>query len=369
MRADEQLKMSRNALRELVTVAGTKLANIPHAEVLRGELANFVLEFYKSLINEYPDGPAILLEMARSYKLIAGLAQLSGKLQDAERAFEQSIGILNRLRPEHPHDEGAAEWLVRAMTDRGEFYHLTGRTQEAERDLQAAIEQVDSEVDDLPQIMYLELKSTALANLSEILKLHGRAAEGLAAVTDAVILLDRALGLELPGDVANRVRWVLSSALTSRGDAGQTVDEREADYRRAAAEANNIPQNSDYGTSGQLQRATALVKLGELLIAEERIGDETDAVFETAIKSMEPLEQVSKDYPYYREALARALMGRAKVRAVQKRLDQALSDCERSKRLVDELVSAQPTNREFLSHSSEVTKLASRIRGLVEKRE
>ncbi len=313
-----QLKMTRDAYRELLHVSGTSLANIPQTEELRGRLASGVLENYKKLLASYPNDPDILFEMARVYKLIGGIDQITGQFKESEAAYQRSIDIFTRLADRPARARDAREWLAQTLADRGDLYHLYGKTRKAAEDLRAAVVYAGSLADDESASTHLGIKATALISLSEILALRGQAGESHAAANEAVALLESRRNRDQPASVADRNQWLLAMALTDRGSAARHIRGREAalaDHRRALAELGKIQSNSDYFTSAQLQKATSLNELAELLDEGRNDHALAQQAFDQAIEIMEPLAKGSTNYPYYREALAISLAGRGKAHA------------------------------------------------------
>jgi eukaryotic-like serine/threonine-protein kinase len=364
--AAAQLTMTRSALRKLFYVAGTKLANIPQAYEFRSEIAGDVRRLYETLREKYPSDPDIQLELARVYVQTARLAHFAGRLSDAEADYERSIEILERLVSNPSQRRAAGELLARTLTDRGDFYHLSGHARRAELDLLAAVTSSELLASESDQSTYLEIEGGALVDLAEILLLLGKPAEAFAQANAAVELLGQAAATGGSAKQDDRATWLLAMALTDRGDAAiardaRTRDSASADYDRAIELAESLGKESDYFTSGRLQLATALTRRGEAFLAEPPDRERAKQAFDQAIAVIEPLASAAKSYAYFREALAASFAGRARLNFARRRIDEAAHDCTRSQSLWGELLKAEPSNPDFLSGLADVKEIASDI--------
>jgi eukaryotic-like serine/threonine-protein kinase len=361
--AANQLRTTREVLRDLLGVAGTELANIPRAEGLRATLAQKVLKYYKDLEKDFPVDSAVLYEMARVYRVIGVLDRNNEQDIESERAFQQSSDILERLVGDRVYDKEAREWLAQNLFDLSATYQLSGKTRRAEDLLQIVLTRVDGLAGGDKPLTYLRLRAEALISLTEIHALREQSSKSHEAASEAAELLERAAGLEPEPQIRDRIQWQLAEALTRRGIAAVRLQNRQAaedDLRRAIEIAGQIPADSRYSTSGQLQRGTALTELGRLLVDDPERRTEAKAPFDQAIQILEPLAKDSTNF-FYREALAAALLGRAALYHDLENLADAQKDWDSADAFVRDLRTSKPENPYYLSQQADVLEIASRL--------
>jgi tetratricopeptide (TPR) repeat protein len=361
--AAEQLQMTRTALRDLLAVAGIKLANIPRAESLRGELAGRVLEYYKKLLGQFPEDSNIRLEMARVYRVIGVIDRITGQFTESATAFQKSIEILQKLVEDRAGGGEAREWLVQTIFDRGGLYQLSGNTQRAEQDYRSAAARADELLSHADSTAYSRIKGEILVNLSDILALRGKSSEAYAVAALGVDLLEQAIEGDKKGTTGDRVRWLLAVALTTRGvTAKKTPAQKSAehDFRRATELSEQLPQGSDYFTSGQLQMGLALNELGRLLGENAANYPTAKQAFDRAIQVLEPLAKESSEYRYYRKALAAALAGRAALYPSEE-ISSAQKDCDQAVAILTGILNSEPENPNYLSQQADALELAGKL--------
>jgi eukaryotic-like serine/threonine-protein kinase len=362
-RAAEQLQMTRTALRDLLSVAGTKLANIPRAESLRGELAGRVLEYYKKLLAQFPEDSNILYEMARVYRVIAIIDRVTGQTAQSEKAFQQSIEIFEKLADDRSRTAEVREWLVQTMFDRGGLYYLSGNTQKAEQAYRSAVARGDALLSRGDSITYLRIKGELLINLSDILALRGQSPEAYALADEGVGLLDQAVRRGDEKSAGDQARWLLANALTTRGIRARKTPARktaEQDFQRSVEVSEKIPQGSVYFTSAQLQMSLALNELGRLFSDEAPNYLRAKQAFDRSIQIIDPLAKESSHYPYYRKALGAALAGRSAVYGADE-LVAAQKDCDQGVAILTEILRSEPENPNYLSQQAEALELAAQL--------
>ena len=264
--AASQLKITRTALRELLSVAWQRLANLPQTEELRAELAGKVLEDYQKLLESNPGDPETLLEIARVHRVIGIIDRVTGQVRESEEAFNRSIDTLHRLVAASPLDMDAWELLSETLINRAQLYHMNGQTRKAEAEYRAALIEAGHLATGRSRTAYFRLRADALLALAGLFMLRGQKHEGHSAASEAVQCLEDATGESVPPATADRVRWMLMIALTYRADMARYVVDRDAaiaDLQRAIAEAAKFPPRSDYRTTSQLQCSNALNLLAQ----------------------------------------------------------------------------------------------------------
>ena len=87
---------------------------------LRKRFYEEAVKFYDGFIQQDNSNPALQYEAAISYAAIAGLHNKAGEPQQAEKAFTQSIEILDRLVTAYPDDRSYRSSLAWG------YFHLGG---------------------------------------------------------------------------------------------------------------------------------------------------------------------------------------------------------------------------------------------------
>jgi serine/threonine-protein kinase len=331
-RTTDQLAMTRDALRELLGVSGEKLALIPNTEGLRNELAQLVLDRYQRLGEKFPGDAGIRLETASVLRVIGGIGRLTGQFEQSQTSYGKAIDLLQMLSEAEPRHPDYHRWLVESFTDRGELFHMNGRTADAERDFQAAISQADKiPVHPGSPLVQRNAKAAALIDLAEILILKNEHANAYQSAEQAVDLLH-------PGAVPSgmsvheaRKRWLLSMALMDRAVASKEAGKQEhalQDLEDAALLARQVPQDDDWFDDMQLQLATILNHRGELLAQDQARLAEADESYNLASGILLRLIKNHAVMPQYREEMVTTLLGQASLRLAQGRIQEAQHDCE-----------------------------------------
>jgi serine/threonine protein kinase len=359
-----QLKMTRKALRDLLGVASQKLANFPQTEALRGELAGNVLGNYRKLLESYPGDPDLLLETARVHRAIGIIGRMTGQATESEGAFNRAIEILERLRDQAAPKSEPKELLTQTLIDRAQHFHMNGKTSEAEAGYRLALHEATGLDTRADRSAYFRLKADALLPMAGLLSLRGKNKEAYALDDEAVHLLEDAARLSKASSVLDRVQWMLAIALTDRGELARTVVSGSAavgDLEKAVAAAAEIAAESDYHSVALHQRTTAQNLLGEVLAEDLKKYSDAESTFERSITLIEPLANQSDKYPFYREALAIAYAGRAKLRCTTSRWPEALVDSQRATTMLRRLVESTPDNPEFLTQMARVDEISAAI--------
>jgi serine/threonine-protein kinase len=368
-RTTDQLAMTRDALRELLKVSGENLAFIPNTERLREYLARLVLEQYRQLGERFPREPGVRLETAQVFRVIGGIGRLTGQFADSQAAYQDAIEELAALCRDDPGRADYRRWLVEALTDRGELYHMNGRTADAEGDFRAAIGHAEKLLSGPAVPPYRSAMASALIDLSEVLALQARHAEAYAAADRAVsLLIPLAPPDPLPGSTT-RDRWLLSLALTDRGVAAMEAGDRDGavrDLDEAARVAGAVARDDEVYDDAQFQLACIANQRGELLSRQPATFVEAERSYEDATRILARLITDHKLIPHYREEMAAALCGRAGVRLAMESIPDAQGDCEAALGHLGWLTEEQarkgaPENPQYLSLLGQVLSRQSRI--------
>jgi eukaryotic-like serine/threonine-protein kinase len=368
-RTNDQLAMTRDALRELLKVSGENLAFIPNTENLREYLAQLVLDRYQRLGERFPRDRGVALETAQVFRVIGGFGRVTGQFAKSQGAYEKAIQRLTTLCGIDPGHAEYRQWLVETYLDRGELNHIYGRTIDAENDFGVAMLHADKLRRVSTSLLYRRAMGSALTNLSEILVLKCQHAEALTAADRAVAFLRPLTGQDASSDFMTRDRWLLSLALTDRGIACKEATDRdraERDFDEAAQIAGSIAPGDEFYADSQFLLACIANGRGELLSAERSRLAESEKSYEQAAQILTRLMSSHKSILYYREEMAATLCGRATVRLAMSRIPNAQRDCEAA---VDHLAwligehtrKGAPENPHYLSLLGQVLDRQSRL--------
>ena len=225
----DQLGMTREALRDLLNLAGSNLAYIPNTEELREGLAKLVLQRYQEFGEKFKSDPGVRLEMAQVYRVIGGIGRITGQFRLSRESYDEALRFLTRLSDEHPDGVEFRRWLIETYADRGELLHMWGWTEESET--------VRSSIRDRPS------RSDMDANLSKLLPAHQGLspdqfirdtllerprAEAAKAADEALELLETLTESARTSPNIAYYRWLYSLALTDRAIARIAVGDRMA---------------------------------------------------------------------------------------------------------------------------------------------
>jgi serine/threonine-protein kinase len=370
-RTADQLVMTRDALRELLKVAGENLAFVPNAERLREYLARLVLDRYQRLGDQFPTDPGVRLETAQVFRVIGGIGRITGQFAKARDSYDKAIELLTAQCEDDPGHSQYRRWLADAFIDRGELNHMNGRTLAAEDDLRAAIGHADKLASLPVSPPFRRVKASALINLSEILVLKARPAEARTAADQAVALL-KSLAPDPKSDRTAYDQWLLSMALKARGVASGEVGDRDRvapDLEEASRVAGSVSRDDEVYDDAQFQLACIADQRGDLASKDASTLAESEGYYEQASRILARLIKDHALIPHYREEMAVTLCGRAAVRLATSRVPDAQRDCEAALDHLAWLVGEQarkgaPENPQYLSLLGQVLARQSRIQFL-----
>src|SRR5262249_20370052 len=92
------LRKARDAVDQMLTkVSEIDLARVPQMEPVRRALLEKALRFYQGFLQEHNADPAIRLETAEAYRRMGDIYSQLGQLPQAEQAFGEALGLLQKL--------------------------------------------------------------------------------------------------------------------------------------------------------------------------------------------------------------------------------------------------------------------------------
>ena len=326
----EQLLETRAALRTLLAVSGESLAGVPNSEQKRADLALVVLERYQRLGEKFPDDSGVQLETAQVHRVLGGIFRITSAIAKSQASYNKAITILTKLCADYPGRTDYRRWLVETYIEIGEFYHMNGKTNDAEKDFQAAIAHSDKLLSVTISPTHLRLKAMADLNLSEILLLKGEHAEARKSADQAVDLLNSLTGSSAESSFADGDKWLLSMAVENRGAASEAAgahDDASYDYDFAERVIVDVGRASEVFDDAQYEIARIANARAELLAKTLSRLPEAQKNYDRAAEVLDRLIYDHASIAHYKEELAVTLCGRAAVHLAMRNVPAAQRDC------------------------------------------
>ena len=105
--AEANFQRARKTVDEYFTlVSESKLLDVPGLQILRTDLLESAVDFYRELVDQRSNDPAVLADLAVTYLRVAVVYGATDRNDDAVAALVRGLGIVDQLRHDHP---GAAE--------------------------------------------------------------------------------------------------------------------------------------------------------------------------------------------------------------------------------------------------------------------
>ena len=218
-------------VREAVDQYHTRVSENPELkskglEKLRTELLQSAAGFYDKFVQDASADPDVQAERARAFRRLADLCADTGKLSQAEQAYDQSFQIFARLSQEFPQDPRYQQELARTHLQQGELHNLAGRFDSSRRSFHAAISILKPLVNAYPSV------SEYQADLAETLDYLGALGgdERETAWKEATALARRLVAAH---GTDRRYRLLLANLLANMGFARQQNNDAIAWYEEA----------------------------------------------------------------------------------------------------------------------------------------
>jgi tetratricopeptide (TPR) repeat protein/tRNA A-37 threonylcarbamoyl transferase component Bud32 len=292
-RADANFETARKAVDEMLTaVADEDLAGVPWMVPLRHELLERALAFYETFLAKRTDDPAIRLDTALAWRRVAGVQQLLGRKDDADRSLARAVALLEatdgaelelaitlRRAAEYDRSLAVLEDLVARFPARTAYRHQRARSIGA----QALSLQATGDLDGSEQ---------GLRRAHEIAAACRRADPDETSYLQTIATVALNLGMLLleQGKTGPAERWLLE-ALGHYGELARRDPEAPGPRNQVAATQTNL---------WALYKQTGNAKRGAQHVLELRaIYEQLEAEFPTV--------------PKYRHQLARQLINEALI--------------------------------------------------------
>ena len=153
--AQGYLKNALGAMEKVVDRVGDgPLARLPGAQEERTALLTDAVAFYETLLRLDSTDPAVQFDTALTYHRVGRLAQLAGKIDQAEAANHNAIQLLADLVRQNPDRSDYQNELARAHMFLGHARLLNGNSDGASKEYQQGAEVADALVRKVPEPAY-----------------------------------------------------------------------------------------------------------------------------------------------------------------------------------------------------------------------
>jgi eukaryotic-like serine/threonine-protein kinase len=294
--AELSFKKALEAVDQMLTRVGeAQLLHVPQMELVRRDLLQDALRFYREFLGERGDNPLVRSEAASAYRRVGQIQVLLGKRDEGEEAYRQAVALVEKLLGEFPDDAGFRKQLAGIHNDLGRLYLFnTERWPQAEAALQRAVALLEQLVSQHPTLVKNRLDlARSQDGLANLYRQMGRLDQAETAFLRATTLLD---GL-LTGDPRNVEYLTLLAGCQQNGGLVYGAQDRPADAEAACQKALAINQQlvRDYPEAVHHQKrlAQTLNNLG-LFYARNRQDAKAEAAYQ---QSLALNESILRDHP------------------------------------------------------------------------
>jgi len=129
--AQAYFRKAQNAVYQLGSEMAEKLANVPGADRVRGELLEETLGYYRDFVDEAKDNPALRADLAMTYSKIGTLTGEIGSTEDAIEAHRSALVLFEQLVADEPHVADHRSRLALCQNNLALVLSRSGRTDDA----------------------------------------------------------------------------------------------------------------------------------------------------------------------------------------------------------------------------------------------
>lgn len=139
-RAEAKFRQTREVLDRFGARVNQMLANdLPGAEGVRRKLLAEMLPYYRDFAREAAHDPSLQADLALTYSKIGYLAEQTGSLEEAERAYRDAQDIFQQLVDRQPSDQQHQRSLALCYNNLGQVLQKRGDMPAAQTALQRAL--------------------------------------------------------------------------------------------------------------------------------------------------------------------------------------------------------------------------------------
>jgi tetratricopeptide (TPR) repeat protein len=323
-RADRNLTRAKNAVEHLSKLGG-EIALQPGMDRTRHAVYEEILTYYRSLLDEQGDDPALKLETAGVWFKIGAMRYYLGQYAEADHAYSQGEGLVEQLLAVKPDDAA-----LRSLRADAYLWHGHVLRQKNGVDHPTAMTAYDRAIDLAGQLMaefhgnpqFQLTYSNALMNWAT-----SRAATDLEAAEAAfrkAAVVQRQMMADRPEVINNRREYAFTiDEIGYIRYRQRQYSEAEAMFRESIDIRSHIASVSPKHPENWLVLARSRMHLGSVLRDTDR-KIEADGEFREAEVALKRIRDDHPDVPQYRGQLAVSYRRRAQILRELERLEDAV---------------------------------------------
>jgi eukaryotic-like serine/threonine-protein kinase len=343
-RAEEGFRRAHQLVNQFcIDLSEKHLASVPGTQMLRLQLMETAMGYYREFVKEHPDDGILRAELGSTLARSAGIVAVTGSKTKAIEMYQEAVVLLEKVRAEKPEKLH----MVNLRADLGRVYNRmgilladTGRpADESYRQAKTLFEELVREFPTKQE--YQTDLAAVLGNLGLQFQNQGKLDEAL-----AIQQHDLAIKEKLAAKHPNDAKLQHGIAITYGNIASL---QKSRGQREAAADANatarkilekliaDHPQVADYQVSLAMQYRA--------LGSDQRAAGELASAQASLQLSLDLLEKLVRDNPKllpYQNDLAAAYRQIGQVHLAQNQLAPALDFAQKARNLGEKLVKVDP---------------------------
>jgi hypothetical protein len=371
-RAQDSLRIASQGVDDLLTeVADVDLADIPQMEQVRSRLLEKAQDAYQQLLITKQDAqePVLRWVKGKSHGRLGDIREMMGDFAGAENSYLEGIEQLTALSAQFPENFEYRRDLVRSHLGLGVLYKKSGRFQDAESELSAAVQQgeplaTSSALPDRQLLADLDYQRGALWARQE--ELHGklrpplsdRARQSEQAYRSALSVQEELAKehRDRPDQRAKLGRYLNNLAKfltqTDRSDEAEKAFLEAIEQIRpsVAKQLSKLWSEKKFLEAIELVQASSPLSPGErwqlarnehnlgLLFYKQKKSDLCLKLLDNSKENLEKLSQAFPRVPQYRQELAAVYLNLGRIAPMGTQSARAQADLKRTRDLCKELV-------------------------------
>ncbi len=292
--AERNLAFARTVVDEMYTRVAEKLDDKEQMDEYQREILEKALAFYERFAMPQSRAPQVRLEAALVGLRVGAIRSRLGDIAAAERAYQDTLGILGRLAVDHPAEPAYRDALARAHRELGDVFEQEERWREAEGEIREALTLWDALAREGPEIAEHQFQLAGCHfSLGRLYRSQSHDAPTKAEYRMALDAAER-LARERPGVVA--YQELLSSILGNYVEFQSHLNDlagSEASSIRAVAIAESLARAHPEASRYRRRLGYSLDRLGHTYAQERRFPEAKQAL----ARSIGILEKMAADHP------------------------------------------------------------------------
>jgi tetratricopeptide (TPR) repeat protein len=344
-RAEDNLNIAGGLAFDMLGISEDRRNGLPQISQTvpaRRAMTAAALNTYRQALAQRPEDPKLQQRTAQAYRYSANLHRTLNETAAAEQPYRESVRMFEHLVGQCPDEPAFRDLLAETLRDQAQLMNRLGRVGDAVaggRRAAGLAEELLAADPGRPE--YRRTLAVGLIDLSGYEHTRARFAESEEAARRAADLLG--VLIEAPGKSSSQEnRLFLVMALHRRAIAlGELdrVDESLAASGDALAQLQRLP---DGDNNVQHFRGRTFVEQAKVLVSFPGRREEAERDVGRAIVLWDDLQKLVPRTVVYREWQAAAFEVRGRIRAALDRRDLAAEDLEKSRTMLEKLVSEFP---------------------------